>query len=75
MMCMYANVKFHHNRSVQVWETELNALSKHITGYVQQSVKTRSISENDTDTAEMMLWCTFASSFFTKGCLVYGKCS
>ena len=23
---MYAFVKFHHNRSVQVWETELNTL-------------------------------------------------
>ena len=70
---IYAYVKFHHNRSVQVLETELNALGKHKSGYVQQSVKTRSRSENDTDTAEMVLCCKFVSCFFTKGCLVYEK--
>ena len=50
---MYTYVKFHYDKSVQVWETELNALGKHKSGYVQQSGKTRSRSENDTDTAEM----------------------
>ena len=53
---MYAHVKFHHNRSVQGWETELNALGEHKSGFVQQRVKTRSWSENDTDIAEMMLF-------------------
>ena len=36
---MYAHLKFHHNWSVQVLETELNTLSKLKSGYVQQSVK------------------------------------
>ena len=52
---MFAYVKFHHNSSVQDWDTELNALGKHKSGYVQQSLKTRSRSENDTDTAEIIL--------------------
>ena len=52
---MYAYVKFHHKRSVQVWETELNTLGKHKSGYVQQSVKTRLRSETNNDIAEMML--------------------
>ena len=52
---MNAYVKFHHNRSVQDWETELNPLDKHKSGYVHHSLKTRSISEINTDTAEMML--------------------
>ena len=52
---MYASVKFHHNRSFQVWKTELNALGKHKSSYVQQTVKTRSRTENDNDTAEMVL--------------------
>ena len=67
---MYPYMKFHHNRSFQVWETELHALGKHKSGYVQQNVKTRSKSENNTDTAEMMLLCTgkFVSSFFTTDC-------
>ena len=59
-------MKFYHNRSVQIWDTELNTLGKHKSGYVQHSVKTRSRSENDTDTVEMMLCCKFMSSFFTK---------
>ena len=42
---MHAYVKFDHNRSVQVWETELNALGKHKSGHAQQSVKARSRSE------------------------------
>ena len=70
---MYAYVKFHHNRSVQVWETELNALGRHKSGNVQDSMKTRSRSENDTDTAEMMFRWKFVSSFFVKGCLVCEK--
>ena len=41
-------------------------MGRHTFGYVQRSVKIR--SENDTDIAEMMLWCKFVSSFFTKGC-------
>ena len=52
---MYAHVKFHHNRSVQDGETELNTLGKHKSGYIQQSIKSRSRSENNTNTAEMML--------------------
>ena len=52
---MYAYMKFHHNRPVQDRKSELNALGKHKSGYVQQSVETSSRSENDTDTAEMML--------------------
>ena len=61
---MYAHVKFHHNRSVQDWETELNTLTDNQTsvfsseqksGYIQQSIKSRSRSENNTNTAEMML--------------------
>ena len=51
---MHAYVKFQNNRSVENWETELNALGKQKSGYVQQSVKTRSRSVNDTDTAETM---------------------
>ena len=72
---MYDYVKFHRERSVQVWETELNTLGKHKSGYVQQSVETRPRSENDIDTAEMMLWCNFVSGFFTNGYLVCEKWS
>lgn len=56
MMCAYA--RFHLNRSFHLrepGETELDALDKHKFGYVQQSLKIRSKSENDTDIAEMIL--------------------
>ena len=61
---MYAYVKFHHIGLFKSEKTELNALGKHKSGDVQHSVKTR--SENDTDTAEMVLYCNFVSGLFTK---------
>ena len=38
-------------------ETELNTVGIHKPGYVHESVKIRPRSENDTDIAEMLLWC------------------
>ena len=44
-----------HKRSFCLSEMELNAVGRHIFGYVQWSMKSKSRSENDTDIAEMML--------------------
>ena len=48
-------VKCLDKRSLNLGETELNAVGKHKSGCVQQSVKIKSRSENDTDIVEMML--------------------
>ena len=51
---MYALVKFHHKRSFHLWGTKLNMLGNHKPNFVQQSLKIRSRSENNTDIAEKM---------------------
>ena len=52
---MYTYLKFYHSRSIQVWETEFSLPGKHKSVYVQKSVKSRSSSENDIDTTEIIL--------------------
>ena len=59
-------VKCLDKRSLNLGETELNAVGKHKSGYVQQSVKIKSRSENNTDIVEMMLCYKFGIKFLYK---------
>ena len=52
---MYVCVKFYPQSLFSLLETELNTVGSHKSGNVQQSVKIRSRSENDSDIAEIML--------------------
>ena len=45
---------------------KLNAVDRHIFGYVQWSMKSRSRSANNTSIAEIMSRCKFVCSFIIK---------
>ena len=52
---------------------QLNAVGKHKFGYIQESVKKRSRSANNTCVEEMTSCCKLVRSFITKGRLVIEK--